>query len=115
MRVELLEDAVVALLAAIGLGQLLWLGARLFWGLTPQRRMDHVAAVVPAAGGGAGLEQTVRTLDQLRRETGAFRRIVMLDCGLSQEGSMVAALLAQEDRAIAVCRPEELRETLQGL
>ena len=76
--------------------------------------MDHVAAVVPASGAGAGLEQTVRTLLQLRRETGGFRRIVMLDCGLGQEGRMVASLLAREDRAVALCCPEELRETLLG-
>ena len=113
--VELLEDAVVALLAAIGLGQLLWLAVQLLMGLGPKRRLEHVAAVVPASGGGTGLEQTVRALDQLRRDTGGFRQIVMLDCGLSQEGIMVARLLAQEDRAIALCRPEELPETLRRM
>ena len=96
MRVELLEDAVVALLAAIGLGQLLWLGARLFWGLTPRRRMDHVAAVVPAAGGGAGLEQTVRAALWLRR-TGLWRgEVVIEDQGLTVDGRALARLLAEE-------------------
>lgn len=113
MQVELLTDAFVALLAAIGLAQLLWMAVSTVAG--PKRqRMDHVAAVVPASGAGAGLEQTVRTLLQLRRETGGFRRIVMLDCGLGQEGRMVASLLAREDRAVALCCPEELRETLLG-
>jgi len=111
--VELLEDAVVALLAAIGLAQILWLGVRLMLGLTPRERLGHVAAVVPASGGGAGLEQTVRMLEQLRRETGGFRQIVMLDCGLSEEGIMIASLLAREDRAIALCKTEKLEETLR--
>ena len=109
---ELLEDAVVALLAAIGLGQILWLAVQLFLGLGRRRQPERAAAVVPAAGSGAGLEQTVRALEQLRRDTGGFRQIVMLDCGLSQEGTMVARLLAREDRAIALCRPEELPEAL---
>ena len=112
---RLLEDALVALLAAVGLAQILWLAVRLMLDRGERRRLDHVAAVIPAAGGGAGLEQTVRALEQLRRETGGFRPIIMLDCGLSQEGTMVAELLAREERAVALCRPEELRETLGRL
>ena len=110
---ELLEDAVVALLASVGLAELLWIVVRLALDLGPKRRMERVAAVVLAVGSGAGLEQTVRTLDQLRRESGGFRQIVMLDCGLSEEGVMVASLLAREDRAIALCNISELEETLK--
>lgn len=110
---ELLEDAVVALLAAIGLAQLLWLAAQLVMGTGRRRSLEHVAAVIPAAGSGTGLEQTVRSLDQLRRESGGFRQIVMLDCGLNEEGAMVASLLAREDRGIALCKTAELEETLR--
>ena len=109
---KLLQDGLVAMLAAIGLATLLWLIVSAVFRLKKER-MDHVVALVPARGGAIGLEHTVHMLEQLRCEHGGFGTIVIVDCGLNEVGEQIAVLLQREDRDVALCRREELPDILQ--
>lgn len=80
------------LLMAFGLVSLMWLalGALLLPGGCAAR------TVVIGQGCGDGLEQTVRALLWLRR-TGLWRgEIVIEDCGLDEDGTALARMLAGE-------------------
>lgn len=110
---RLWQDGLIAMLAAIGLTTLIWLAVSLVLRLRrpiPRRCL----ALVPAREGAAGLEHTVRTLEQLRSERGAFGSILIVDCGLSPVGRQVAALLAREDRDISLCTRENVERYLDG-
>ena len=106
---RLLQDGLVAMLAAVGLATILWMVASLF--LRNRRRLfSNVAAVVQARGAGENLEYTVHTLSQLRYDRGAFGTIVILDCGLSGEGRELAALLSRQEECVALCTRAELSD-----
>ena len=97
----LLEDGVIASLAAAGLAAVICLALR---AVRPRCRgtLDAVA-VVPCCGSGERLEQTVRALEALRSERGGFSRIVILDCGLDGEAGRIAQLLCREGADVALC------------
>ena len=99
---RLLQDGLVAMLAAVGLAAILWMVASLFL-RNRHRLFSDITAVVRASGDGDGLEYAVHTLSQLRYERGAFGTILILDCGLSEEGRELAALLARQDDYVALC------------
>lgn len=75
---ELLQDGVVAALAAIGVTALIWLAASLL--LWRERPVDAVY-LVRVSGDGTGLDVTLRRLAQSRRLP-----VLLVDCGLTDEG-----------------------------
>ena len=110
---RLLQDGLVAMLAAVGLATILWMVVSLF--LRSKRKLfSDVTAVVRASGDGNGLEYAVHTLSQLRYERGAFGTILILDCGLSEEGRQLAGLLAAAHPRVRLCGREELSHLLDG-
>lgn len=104
---HLWQDAVVAALAAVGLASLMWMAARAVLFAHPPRRQGALA-LLPARGDGEGLEEQVHTLQYIRGEYGGLGQILLVDCGLTEEGRKLCALLAGEDRWISVCAPEAL-------
>ena len=104
---ELLHDGVIAALSAIGLTAVIWVIAGAI--LHPRRRgtLDAVA-VIPASGAAENLEYTVRALERTRFETGGFRRIVILDCGLSEDALKVADILCRDDYDVTICKKETI-------
>ena len=106
---RLWQDGLIAMLAAVGLATILWMIVSLF--LRKRRQLfSGVTAVVRAEGDGGDLEDTVRTLSQLRYERGAFGTILILDCGLSGEGRELAALLSRQEECVALCTRAELSD-----
>ena len=91
---ELLQDGVVAALAAIGVTALIWL---LLWREHP---VDAVY-LVRVSGDGTGLDVTLRRLAQSRRLP-----VLLVDCGLTDEGRRAAALLS--DMNTKLLTPQEL-------
>lgn len=84
---------IFAILAVFGIACLLWLAYG--WLLLPGS--CPVQAVVTAAGGGEGLEQTVKGLLWLRR-TGLWEGTISIrDGGLTEEGLLLALALARQD------------------
>lgn len=100
---QLLEDGVIAVLAAVGLVTLLC--ALLDALLCPCARSasDAIVLVPCRRGEGARLEQTVRALERARYEFGGFRRIVILDRGMDEDAKTVAALLCRDGYDVSFC------------
>lgn len=108
---QLLQDGVIAALAAIGLTTLVWFlftALRLPW----RKNASDALAVVPVRGAAAQLEFTVRALERTRYDAGAFTRIVLVDCGADEETLAVAARLCAEDYDVTLCRPEGLYQLI---
>ena len=83
---ELMQDGVVAALAAIGVTALLWLAASVL--LYRESPVDAVY-VIKVCGDAAGLDAALRILAQNRRLP-----VLLVDCGLTDEGRRAAALLS---------------------
>ena len=100
---QLLEDGVLAALAALGLVSLLRV---LIAALTRPRatRGTDAAVLLPCrAGEAAALEQAVRALLCARRTYGGFRRVVILDRGMDAETRAVAELLCRDAADVSLC------------
>ena len=108
---RLWQDGMVALLAAIGLASIIWtiIRAVLYAG---EERRGGVVALLPASGGGEGLEEQVKTLRALRSERDIFGMVLLVDCGLTEEGRKLAKLLARQDRWVTLCRQDEIGDYL---
>ena len=106
---RLLQDGVVAALAAIGLTTLIFL---FLSALVHPRRRDTLpaTAVVEVCGEGAALEYTVRALLRSRYEEGGFSRVVIVDGGLSEEARSAAALLCRSEYEVYLCKNEDLTD-----
>ena len=109
---RLWEDGIVAALAAIGLLTLVFLPVS----AALRRRCRGIPgtlALVPCGcADGERLEQTVRALERDCRETGALRRIVILDCGMDGETRRLAELLCRDGAAVVLCPREGLGELI---
>lgn len=99
---ELLQNGLVAALAAIGVTALLWLLASLLL------REGTVSAVylVPVSGDGAGVDVTLRRLSRERRLP-----VLLVDCGLTEEGRRAVSLLSGTARLVT---PRELASLYSG-
>ena len=108
---QLWQDGLLAMLAAVGLASLLWAAVRaVFFPGVPQQR--RIVALIPALGDGEGLEQQVRTLRSMRKERNVFSLVLLVDCGLSEKGKKLSRLLARQDRWVTVCQPDEVNQYL---
>ena len=108
---QLLQDGVLAALAAVGLVTLLLLPLSAL----SRRRCPGVlesAAVVPCRGGAEGLEYTVRALERVRAELGLRGPIVLLDRGMDEDAKHLAALLCRRNANIVILAAAELDKTL---
>ena len=64
-------------------------------------------AVLRAAGDGSGLQEQVRLLTGIGREQGGIGRILLLDCGLDEEGQTLCRILERENRWVIFCPAED--------
>lgn len=107
-------EIVVAFLAALGLLALGWLlFGRL---LTPVggKKSGRIYAVIPASGDGETLEDEVRGLAWLRGGELARFPILVADCGLSDRGRAVAAVLSGRETDLTVCPAERLGDYIKA-
>ena len=100
---QLLQDGVIAALAAVGLATIVWFTVT---ALThPRERVrSETAVIVPARGAAEALEHTVRTLESERYASGGFSRIIIADCGMDED----AQLLCRESFDVTVCPQGDL-------
>lgn len=66
-----------------------------------------VFAVVPAAGDGEGLEQTLRHLRWLKAEKLSRFTVVVVDAGLTDQGLALVQALHRKDASLLFCPAEE--------
>ena len=103
---QLWHDAIIALLAAIGLSSLVWILVRALFVLPP---VSHSAIVlICARGDGEGVEQQVRTLLLLRKQYAIVGQILLVDCGLSDDGKHLCRLLARGEHIVTLCASDEI-------
>ncbi len=111
---QLLQDGVIAALAAVGLATIVWFTVT---ALThPRERVrSETAVIVPARGAAETLEHTVRTLESERYASGGFSRIIIADCGMDEDAQRVAQLaqrvaqlLCRESFDVTVCPQGDL-------
>ncbi len=104
---QLLQDGVIAALAAVGLTTIIWFTIT---ALThPRERVrNEVAVIVPARGAAESLEHTVRSLENERYTSGSFSRIIIADCGMDDGAQRVAQLLCRESFDVTVCPQGDL-------
>ena len=110
---QLWQDGVVALLAAIGLASQGGTAVRAVLVAGPERRTE-IGLVLPAQGDGERLEEQLRFLDGLRRERGLSGRALLVDCGLTEEGCKLARLLSGRYRWVILCGRDEAADFLTG-
>lgn len=108
---RLWQDGILAALAAVGVAAILWAAVKAALFRAP-RSARGTAALVPASGGGEHLEEQVGDLIRLREEQGVFGEILLVDCGLTEEGRKLARCLARRDRWVTFCGREEIGEHL---
>ena len=96
---EVLQDGVLAFLAATG-------AAALFWLLTGWLRL-----LVPARGSGDFSGPVAQLLD-LRRQLRGLPPIVICDCGLDEAGLSRARELTQRYDNVLLLAPEEIIQNL---
>ena len=108
----LLQENVIAVLAAVGLCTVVWLIAAV---ILDARRVDRtcarVWAVVPVHGACGALEQTVR---RLKRECyrGVRTQVLLVDCGMEDETRRIAQILARADAIVTLCAAEDVARQL---
>lgn len=110
---QLWQDGLVAALAAIGVASIMWAVVRTVLFAAPPRKYSAVA-LISAKGDGTELEEQVRTLIRLRQEQGVFGAILVVDCGLNEEGKKVVKCLERQDRWVSFCQKENLSEYLSA-
>ena len=64
---QLLQDGLVAMLAAIGLASIMWMVVKAVLYAPLERRRQGTVALIPAQGDGEGLEGQIRIMERLRK------------------------------------------------
>ena len=100
--VEILTDALLALLAAVGIWALGRLALERLFAQSVKRQDMWI--VVRVRGDGDGLEQTVRTL----AHQCSGPDIVLVDCGLNGQGRALAKHLIKGEPGVSLCAWERL-------
>ena len=64
---QLLQDGLVAMLAAIGLASIMWMVVKAVLYAPLERRRQGTVALIPAQGDGEGREGQIRIMERLRK------------------------------------------------
>jgi len=82
---------------------------------TPVRcgRGTGVSTVVTARGSAEGLEQTLKGLVWLEENGIVVARILIVDCGMNEEGLALARLLTKRHANIVICQAEEVKQWIE--
>ena len=104
---EVLQDGVLAFLAATGLAALFWL----LTGWLRRREPARVMLLIPARPGCDFAGPVAQLLD-LRRHLRGLPPIVICDCGLDEAGLSRARELTQRYDNVLLLAPEEIIQNL---
>lgn len=99
----MLQDGIVALLAAFGAVTLLWLAAS---ALLRSREQLPVVLVVPLRGQAEEMEYTVRALE-LQRSRGTWAPILLVDAGMDEDARRRAQVLSGAADGVVLVSPAE--------
>ena len=103
---RLWQDGLIAFFTAIALASIFWMIVRAVL-LVPVRRQRSVVLIC-ARDDATDLEDQVRTLLLLRSRQYAVDDVLLVDCGLTEEGKKICRLLADENRRVSLCGKNEI-------
>lgn len=106
-------EILLALLAAVGAGALVWLLIRRLLSPAEWQTPFPGAVILSARGDGSDLEQAVKTLRWCMSPRIVPLPLIIVDLGLDEEGSALARRLAEVQPGVTVCPPEELSDYIQ--
>ncbi len=106
---ELLLESITAFFAAVGITWFVWTAAQKLL-FTPRRMLEKCIVVIPAAQDAPALECTVRTLAETLICGQQLDKILIADCGLTEEALALARKLAQEHDRVALCSADRIEE-----
>ena len=102
----MLQDGLLAFFSAVGLTTVVWLlGGALFRG--GRNVIPGLLLVLPLRGEALAMESDVRTLRRVRHQLPGAK-IVLADCGLSQEARALAVYLAEKEEDVFLAEGETL-------
>lgn len=102
---RILLEVIMSLLSVLGLLSVGWL---CFGHLLTPAGNERTVTVLPGRGDGEDLEQAVTGLLWLRGSGLLEGRILIADCGLTDEGRSAAQALCRREPAVWMCEREEL-------
>ena len=102
----LLQDGLIAFFSAVGVVTVVWMaaGALLRAG---RPTIPGLLLVLPLRGEALAMESDVRSLRRVRHQLPGAK-IVLADCGLSQEARALAAYLAEKEQDVFLAEGEAL-------
>ena len=92
----LLQDGLIAFLAAVGLTTVVWLVAGVLL-RTGRPTVPGLLLVLPLRGEALAMEADVRELRRLRNQLPGAK-IVLADCGMTQDAKALARYLAEREQ-----------------
>ncbi len=107
---RLWQDGIIALLASIGTATLLWWTVQALIYVPPRYRGTVV--LVTARGDGEELEAQIRALALMSGEQHLVGEILLVDCGLTEEGKTLCRHLARQYRRVTLIAPEDIPKYL---
>ena len=107
---RLWQDGIIAFLASIGTASILWAAVRMLL-FAPPRKQDAVV-LISARGDCEDLEAQVRALTMIRGEQGLVGEILLVDCGLTEEGNALCRLLSRQHRRVSLVSMDEISKYL---
>lgn len=112
MQMQLWQDGLVAALAAVGVFSLLWAFTQVVFSVKHPVRKSALV-VIPVRGDGGDLQEQVYALTGFGRDQGVIGRILVVDCGLDEEGQKLCRILARENRWVTLCRPDQVADYIK--
>ena len=103
----LLQDGLIAFLSAVGLTTVIWLVAGLLL-RTGKPTIPGLLLVLPLRGEAFTVEADVRELRRLRNQLPGAK-IVLADCGMSDDARALAAYLADREENVTLTDGPEVR------
>ena len=108
----LFRDALIALLAAMGLVTVFWLALRVLFG-REKDLCSTVYLVLPVSEKTKDMERAVSVLQRFRREYGGTAKAVLLNCGMEEQQRHMARLLQKEDPLLLIWQEKDLLEEIK--
>ena len=103
---RLWQDGIIALLASIGTATLLWWTVQALIYVPPRHRGTVI--LVTARGDGDDLEAQIRALSLMGGEHPLVGEILLVDCGLTEEGKTLCRLLERQHRRVSLVSMDDI-------
>lgn len=107
---RLWQDGIIAFLASIGTASILWAAVRALLFAPP--RQQNAVVLLSVRGDCEDLEAQIRALTMIRSEQGIVGEILLVDCGLTENGKTLCRLLSRQHRRVFLVSMDEISKYL---